>query len=120
MMASANSAHFLKILQVLQDSAFNCTYSHITMELKQTEIFEKKLHKLIPKQYHSKLVQRCKKLTKKPFTGKPLGYTFLRELKIKKWRCYFLIDKDTVYLLDISDKKMQKETIKNLKENFLK
>ena len=52
-----------------------------------------------------------------PFVGKPLGFRFLREKKVKGKRVYFLVYEDLliVLLVAISDKKGQQETIDRIK-----
>ncbi|MBT5424122.1 type II toxin-antitoxin system RelE/ParE family toxin [archaeon] len=88
--------------------------------LEQTELFEKKFLKLIPKNLQEEVKNQIKKLTNNPYNSKPLGYKFFREKKIKKWRIYFLIyeDKLVVYFIDISDKKLQQYTIDKIKSDF--
>ena len=89
-------------------------------KLEKTEIFDKRFKKLIPKNLQKEVKKQILKLEKNPFVGKPLGYKFFRELKIKKWRIYFLIyqNKLVVYFIDLSDKKLQQETIDEIKGDF--
>jgi len=49
--------------------------------------------------------------------GKPLGYTFFRELKVDIYRAYYLVYKDRVVvaLVALSTKKKQPETIARIK-----
>lgn len=54
-----------------------------------------------------------------PYAGKPLGYKFFREKKIKNYRIYYLIYQDylVVFVVTLSRKKEQQkaiDTIKNL------
>ena len=87
--------------------------------LKMTEMFEKKFYKLIPLSLQKQLWCRILSLSKNPYVGKPLGYPFIRELKLGKFRVYFTIFEDevTVLMADISDKKNQQETIDLLIHN---
>jgi len=52
-----------------------------------------------------------------PYIGDPLGFTFFREKRLGGKRVYYLIYEDlsAVYLVDISDKKDQQETINRIK-----
>ncbi len=81
--------------------------------LKMTEKFEKKFYKLIPKQLQAQTWNRLKKLTLNPYIRKPLGYKFIRELKLDKFRIYFVVfdNEILILLVDISDKKNQQEVI---------
>lgn len=53
---------------------------------------------------------------KNPFAGKPLGAKWFREKKFKNKRIYFLIfeEKQSVYLVNISDKKDQQKIINSI------
>lgn len=57
------------------------------------------------------------KLAQNPFIGKPLGYPFLRERRIKEKRVYYLVyeDLNLVLLVATSDKKNQQATIDHVK-----
>ncbi len=56
-------------------------------------------------------------LEENPHTGKPLGFKFFREKKIKNYRIYYLIyDKYFIfYVIALSTKKDQQETINKIK-----
>ena len=58
------------------------------------------------------------KLKLNPLIGKPLGYKFLREKKIKEKRLYYLVYEDLklVLLVATSGKKDQQATIEHIKE----
>lgn len=60
------------------------------------------------------------KLAEEPFTGKPLGYKFLREKKLKEKRVYYLVYEDLklVLLVASSGKKDQHATIEHIKDNL--
>lgn len=97
-------------------------------KIKFTEKFEKKLYKLIPQALQGQTWKRIRGLAKNPYSGKQLRYPFIRELKIEKFRIYFIIfDKEIVVLLvNVSDKKDQQEVIdwicdnKKLLYNYVK
>jgi len=63
-------------------------------------------------------------LSENPYCGKPLGYKFFREKKIKKWRIYYLIYEEylVLYFINLSDKILQQTTIDKIKSelNLLK
>ena len=56
-------------------------------------------------------------LEEDPYVGKPLGYKFFREKKIKNNRVYYLIYEEyiVVFVITISDKKEQQKTINTIK-----
>lgn len=91
-------------------------------EIEQTELFEKRFNKLIPKNLKEKIKKQILKLSYNPYNSKPLGYKYFREKRIQKWRIYFIIheEKLIVYFIDISDKKAQQETINKIKKEYLK
>lgn len=87
----------------------------------ETEIFRKRFNKLIPKNSIEYIQKAIRKLENNPYNqGKPLGYRFVRELKFKKFRIYYLIyDKYLIVLLiTVSNKKNQQETINLIKKNL--
>ena len=55
-----------------------------------------------------------------PSVGKPLGSKWLREKKFGKQRIYFLVYEEfgIVYLVDMSEKKNQQNTIESIKAKF--
>ena len=61
-----------------------------------------------------------KNLAENPFSGRPLGYPFLRERRIKEKRVYYLIyeDLELVLLVAISGKKDQQATINHIKSHL--
>ncbi len=88
--------------------------------VKETQMFHKKFNKLIPKHSQEQVRQRIMKLAEQPYQGKPLGYDFLREIKIGKYRIYYVLFKEqiTLLLITISDKKTQQDTINMIKKNI--
>lgn len=60
------------------------------------------------------------KILEYPYVGNPLGYTFLREKKLRGLRIYFLIyeEEGIVLFVDISDKKEQQVVINKIKKNL--
>jgi putative component of toxin-antitoxin plasmid stabilization module len=89
-------------------------------KLEKTRTFEDKFKKLIPKNLQPKIKKLVQKISKNPYSSKPLGVSFLREKKIRKWRIYFLIynDRCIIYFVDISDKKTQQKTIDIIKRRL--
>jgi mRNA-degrading endonuclease RelE of RelBE toxin-antitoxin system len=85
-----------------------------------TEIFEHNFNKLIPKNLQDSLKKQIFKLKENPYVGKPLGYRYFREKKIKKWRIYYLIYESrlVIYFIDVSDKKSQQIVIDKIKEKL--
>ena len=86
----------------------------------KTPIFDKKFHKIIPKNLQDDIRRRIQKLADDPYIGKPLGSMFFRELKADKFRVYYRIREDRieVILITVSDKKHQEETIQAIKNIF--
>ncbi len=89
-------------------------------KLIQTEIFEKRFKKLIPPDIQIVIKKQIKKLKENPYTGKPLGYRFIREKKFKKWRIYYIIYEDLliIFFIQVNDKKLQQQTIDSFKKKF--
>jgi len=87
-------------------------------EIIRTDTFEKKFNKIIPKSLKEFAKNTIGKLRNNPYLGKPLSFKFIRELKIKKFRIYYMVyEKITIVLLiTASDKKLQKKTISLIKE----
>lgn len=87
-----------------------------------SDTFKKRMHKLIPKNKKEDVLSRIRKLAINPYVGKPLRYNFVRELKLEKFRIYFIIyeQKVLVFIVDISDKKRQQEVIESIIEKFIK
>src|SRR3989344_4990747 len=81
-----------------------------------TEEFDKLFSKLdadIQRQIRKEIDQ----LELNPYVGKPLGYKFFREKKVKGYRFYFLIYDQyvVVFIIALSDKKDQQEVIDKIK-----
>lgn len=79
--------------------------------------FQKKAEKLLSKTGLDELDKFVEDLKKGHIVGKPLSYDFFREKKIGDKRIYFLIYNDIALILLVgsSDKKMQQETIDEIK-----
>jgi hypothetical protein len=84
-----------------------------------TDLFEKRFSKIIPFNLQEQTRERIKKLSLNPFVGKPLKYEFIRELKVEKFRVYFVVfEKEVIVMLaDVSDKKHQQQVIDSIYEN---
>lgn len=88
--------------------------------IKMTDSFERSFHKLIPLNKQEDVKRRIFRLSEQPHIGKPLGYLFLRELKLGKFRIYYSIYEEEVIivLIEVSNKKQQQKTIQNIKINL--
>lgn len=85
----------------------------------RTEWYEKKFKKLAENE--QKIVKNIEQeLKKKPFDGKPLGYNFFREKKFGGKRLIFLVyeSHEAIFLITITDKKMQQKAIDLIKANL--
>jgi mRNA-degrading endonuclease RelE of RelBE toxin-antitoxin system len=81
-----------------------------------TDNFDKSFSKL-DYSIKEKISKEINQLKSNPFKGKPLGYRFFREKKVKGYRIYYLVyeKKVVVFLIAISSKKNQQETINKIK-----
>ena len=85
----------------------------------RTDWYEKKLKKLsLGEQERVKRIEQ--ELKKNPYDGKPLGYTFFREKKFDGKRLIFLVYDfyKAIFLVTITDKKMQQKVIDLIKANL--
>lgn len=64
-----------------------------------------------------KIDKEIEQLEINPYVGKPLGYKFFREKKVKNYRFYYLIYEEhvVVFIIAISTKKDQQATINTIK-----
>lgn len=81
-----------------------------------TDEFEKYLRKL-DNSLQLQIDKEIEQLESNPSVGKPLGYSFFREKKVRNYRIYYLIYEEylVVFLITISDKKDQQSTIDKIK-----
>ena len=81
-----------------------------------TDEFEKRYKKLDP-QLQKEITKEIDQLEENPYSGKPLGYPFFREKKIKNYRVYYLIYDEyvVVFVISISTKNDQQETIDKIR-----
>jgi len=82
-----------------------------------TEEFDKifsKLDNTLQKQIEKEIEQ----LQVNPEVGKPLGYKFFREKKVKNYRIYYLVYEEyvVVFVITLSDKKDQQKAINTIKK----
>ncbi|MFH1774295.1 MAG: hypothetical protein ABH874_04980 [Methanobacteriota archaeon] len=85
----------------------------------RTETFDRQVRKLSKEE--QKQVERIEHQLKiNPFVGKPLGYVFFREKRIREKRIYYLIyvDLGVVLLVGLSDKKTQHATINEIQNKL--
>ncbi|MEK6900171.1 MAG: type II toxin-antitoxin system RelE/ParE family toxin [Nanoarchaeota archaeon] len=81
-----------------------------------TDEFDKRYGKL-DSQLQKEIGKEIDQLEDNPYSGKPLGYPFFREKKIKNYRVYYLIYDEyvVVFVITISNKNNQQETIDKIK-----
>lgn len=85
----------------------------------RAEHYDKKFSKLDNSE-QSRISKIEQSLKENPFTGKPLGYTFLREKKLNGKRILFLVysEYQTAFLITITDKKAQQQEIDLIKSHL--
>ena len=81
-----------------------------------TEEFDKGFSKLDP-DLQKQIGNEIDQLENNPYVGKPLGYRFFREKKVKNYRVYYLIYEDylVVFVITLSTKKDQQKAIDSIK-----
>ena len=81
-----------------------------------TEEFDKRFDKL-DKSLQVQIEKEIEQLKTNPYVGKPLGYKFFREKKVKNYRVYYLIYEEyvVVFVISISDKGEQQKAINTIK-----
>lgn len=81
-----------------------------------TAEFDKRYGKLDP-QLQKEIAKEIDQLEENPHSGKPLGYPFFREKKIKNYRLYYLVYDEyvVVFVISISTKKDQQEAIDKIR-----
>ena len=88
----------------------------MTYKIFTTQEFDKLFNKLNP-QIKTQIEKEIDQLAENPFAGKPLGYKFFREKKVKGYRIYFLIYEEylVVFIITVSGKKDQQDVIDTIK-----
>ena len=86
--------------------------------LLRTDSFESDFNKVIPPNLKDKARKKIRSLEHNPRKGKVLSYDFLREIKIDKFRIYYMIYDDivTILLIAVSNKKTQQQMIDKIKK----
>jgi len=81
-----------------------------------TEEFDKCYNKL-DSQLQREIAKEINQLEENPYSGKPLGYKFFREKKVKNYRIYYLVYEEyvVVFVIAISTKKYQQDAINKIK-----
>ena len=81
--------------------------------------YEQKLNKLDKSEF-DRIIQFEQSLKIEPYNGKPLGYEFFREKKFDGKRLIFLVYEQhkCVFLVTITDKKIQQQEINLIKTNL--
>ncbi|MBU1111692.1 MAG: type II toxin-antitoxin system RelE/ParE family toxin [archaeon] len=81
-----------------------------------TEEFDKRYKKL-DKSIKNEVAKEIDQLEENPYSGKPLGYKFFREKKVRNYRFYYLIYDGyvVVFVITISTKKDQQDAIDKIK-----
>jgi len=88
--------------------------------LEQTRHFKKSFEKL-PSVIQERFRKQLRRVIERPYEcGKPLGYSFFRELKQGVFRAYYIVDEKTVIVLlvNTSDKDTQREIIDAIKTHL--
>lgn len=85
-------------------------------EIYTTEEFDKDFNKL-DKSIKEQIEKEIEQLQTNPYVGKPLGYKFFREKKIKNYRIYYLIYEEyvVVFVVALGGKKEQQRDIDIIK-----
>ena len=85
----------------------------------RSDWFDKKFENLT-KTERERIIKFEQKLKQEPYSGKPLGYKFFREKKFNGNRLLFLVYENlqAIFLITITDKKIQQEVIDLIKENL--
>ncbi|HIH17976.1 MAG TPA: hypothetical protein HA282_01240 [Nanoarchaeota archaeon] len=85
----------------------------------RSDWYDQKVQKLdkSEQQIISKFEQRLKE---QPYSGKPLGYKFFREMRFGNKRLLFLVydEHSSIFLVTITDKKAQQHEIDLIKTNL--
>ncbi len=86
-------------------------------EVLTTEKFDEDFDKL-DKSLKEQIEKEIEQLETNPYVGKPLGYKFFREKKVKNYRIYYLIYEEyvVVFVVALSNKKEQQEAIDKIKQ----
>lgn len=81
-----------------------------------TEEFDKRFSRL-DQQLQREIAKEIDQLEENPYLGKPLGYEFFREKKVKNYRVYYLVYDEyvVVFVITLSTKKDQQETIDKIR-----
>lgn len=81
-----------------------------------TEEFDKRFRKL-DKGIQQEIEREINQLEENPYSGKPLGYKFFREKKVRNYRLFYLIYDQhvVVFVITVSTKKDQQEAIDKIK-----
>ncbi len=84
----------------------------------RTGEFERLMNKLLTKEEQTRIDKIENEISEKGFTGKPLGYDYLREKRINGKRAYFLVYEEfkAALMVSLSGKNTQQETIDKIKE----
>ena len=105
------------LIQVISLLNTDCSFPGVQeYRIYSTEEFDKDFSKL-DSDLQRRIDKEIQQLRVNPFVGKPLGYRFFREKKVKKYRIYFLIYDElvVVFVIAISDKKTQQDAINTIK-----
>ncbi len=81
-----------------------------------TEEFDRAFGRLDP-ELRRQIKKEINQLEINPYAGKPLGYSFFREKKVKNYRVYYLIYENylVVFVITLSSKKEQQKAINTIK-----
>ena len=85
----------------------------------KTEAFEKQFESL-DNSIKLQMDKEIEQLKVNPYVGKPLGFKFFREKKVRNYRIYYIIYEEyvAVFVISLSDKKNQQYEINKIKPSL--
>lgn len=83
-----------------------------------TKEFEKQAKKVLSPSEQLRLEMLKNRLAENPYIGKPLGFTFFRELKIGSKRAYYVIQEQNILLALVGHKNDQHKHIILIRKKF--
>ncbi len=90
--------------------------SELRYTIYTTKEFDEKFDNL-DKSLQIQIEKEIEQLQNNPYVGKPLGYSFFREKKVRNYRFYYLIYEEyvVVFVISMSAKKDQQRVINTIR-----